>query len=159
MDQHNIISINDQASRQKSKDKRVLHQERAILLTAQDSIVKYHNYQLDRIMAPAVAAERLEMRDRVCAEKRMAAEAKKKAIEDRKAARDAEKRRFESLSADEQKAERAEKRRRNKESRDATAQIIEEYDRENINPNQIIIQDFNSSDITLELFEDDSNIF
>ena len=151
------MSISNQASRQKPKDQRVLHQERAILLTAQDSIVKYHNYQLDRIMAPIVAAERIEMRDRVRAEKRMVAEAKKKAIEDRKATKTAQKRRWKSLSRDEQKSERADKRRKNKELGDATALIIEGYDVENLNPNKFIIQDFNTSDITLDIFDDSSN--
>ena len=91
MDQKLIMSVNDQASRQKPKDQRVLPQERAILLTAQDSIAKYKNHQLDRIITPLIAAERLEMRKRVRAERIMAAEAKKKATEERKAARDAEK--------------------------------------------------------------------
>jgi hypothetical protein len=73
MGQHNIMSISNQASRQRPKDQRVLHQERAILITATYSIVKYNNYQLDRIMAPIIAAERLEMRDKVRADKGMAA--------------------------------------------------------------------------------------
>ena len=41
MDQLGIMSINNQASRELLKDQRVLHQERAILLTTKDSIEKY----------------------------------------------------------------------------------------------------------------------
>jgi hypothetical protein len=40
MDQLGIMSIKNQALRQLPKDKRVLHQERAILLIANDSIEK-----------------------------------------------------------------------------------------------------------------------
>ena len=61
------------------------------------------------------------------------------------------------MSAEEPKVERADKGRKNKELRESTAQIIEEYNRENINHNQVIIQDFNSSDITLDIFADFSN--
>ena len=61
------------------------------------------------------------------------------------------------MSAEEPKVERADKGRKNKELRESTAQIIEEYNRENINHNQVIIQDFNPSDITLDNFADFSN--
>ena len=61
------------------------------------------------------------------------------------------------MSTDEKKAESAAKRRRNKELRVREAQINEEYYRENINPNLAIIEDLNSSDITLDIFYDFSN--
>ena len=96
------------------------------------------------------------MHDKACVEMQMAVEVKIKAIEDRKAAKDIEKRRWEALSADEKKAERAAKWRRNKELRDREAQIIEECDRQNINPNLAVIEDFNSSDIEIDIFEEDS---
>ena len=68
-----------------------------------------------------------------------------------------QKRRWKSLSKDEQKSERADKRRKNKELGDATALIIEGFDGEKLNPNKFIIQDFNSSDTTLDIFDDSSN--
>ena len=61
------------------------------------------------------------------------------------------------MSAEEPKVERADKGRKNKELRESTGQIIEEYNKENINHNQVIIQDFNFSDITLDIFADFSN--
>ena len=61
------------------------------------------------------------------------------------------------MSAEEPKVERADKGGKNKELRESTGQIIEEYNKENINHNQVIIQDFNSSDITLDIFADFSN--
>ena len=100
MDQHNIMSISNQASRQKPKDQRVLHQERAIILTATYNFVKYKINRLDRIMAPMVAAERIKLRNIAHVDKQMAVEARRKAIEDRKATKTAEKRRWESLSDD-----------------------------------------------------------
>lgn len=157
MDQHNIMSISNQASRQKPKDQRVLHQEIAILLTATYSFVKYNINRLERIMAPIVAAERIELRNIAHVVKKMAAEARRKAIEDRKATKTAEKRRWKSLSKDEQKSERADKRRKNKELGDVTALIIEGYDGVKLNPNKFIIQDLNSSDTTLDIFDDSSN--
>jgi hypothetical protein len=100
MDQHNIMSISNQASRQKPKDQRVLHQERAIILTATYNFVKYKINRFDRIMAPMVAAERIKLRNIAHVDKQMAAEARRKAIEDRKATKTAEKRLWKSLSRD-----------------------------------------------------------
>ena len=157
MDQHNIMSISNQASRQKPKDQRVLHQERAIILTATYNFVKYKINRFDRIMAPMVAAERIKLRNIAHVDKQMAAEARRKAIEDRKATKTAEKRLWKSLSRDQQKSERADNRRKYKELGDATALIIEGYDGEKLNPNKLIIQDFNSSDTTLDIFDDSSN--
>ena len=100
IDQHNIMSISNQASRQKPKDQRVLHQESAILLTATYSFVKYNINRLDHIMAPIVSAERIKLRNIAHVDKKMAVEVIRKAIEDRKATKAAEKRQWKSLYDD-----------------------------------------------------------
>jgi hypothetical protein len=154
MDNERIMSINDQSNRKTPLDNRPMHQQRAILLTADDSIAKYRNYQKEREMAPIIAAAKTAERNRVRAEKKAANDAKKIESEAKAVARAAEKRRIESLTPDELKAEKAAKRRLNKERRLATAEIVEAVDRENQPPQNNIIDELASRDINLEIFDD-----
>jgi len=122
MDAKGIMSINATASRQLPKNQRVLHQERAVVLTAADSIAKYRDYQREREMAPVLAAQRQadrqrakEAREAKAAVAKVAQEAKAAELKAKKDAKAAEKRRWEGLTSDEQKAETSAKRRRTRE--------------------------------------------
>jgi hypothetical protein len=146
MDAKAILSVNDAATRKVPKDQRVLHQERAILLTAADSIAKYRNYQREREMAPVLALERAAEKQRIRLEKEAKAEAAKAMQEAKRVAKAAEKARFDSLTAEEKKAEVAAKRRQQRASKARTDIIIAEVDKENGE---------NFAEIPFEDFDDD----
>jgi hypothetical protein len=140
MDEHQIMSVNNESTRQVPKDQRNLSHERAILLTAEDSISKYRLNEYYKAFAEEAARERAEERERVRAIQTIAKQAREDERRAKKAQRDAakearmtEKRRFDALSLEEQKAERADKRRRIRAARSAAAPTIPHDNQENIN--------------------------
>jgi hypothetical protein len=155
MDAKGIMSINDTATRQLAKDQRVLHQERAILLTADDSIAKFRNYQREREMAPILAQQRAadrqrarEERETKAAETKRAQETKAIEIAARKEAKAVEKRRWDALSPEDQRAETAAKRRRTRELKAAVNAPAIPAEKENEAPlAQLEVDEQNDGDI------------
>ena len=157
MDDHHIMSVNDESKRQLPKDQRILSHERAILLTAEDSISKYRQNEYYKAFAEEAARERADERERV---KAIQDEAKRTRDNERrvkiaqrdaaKAAKMVEKRRFDALSSEEQRAERAEKRRRIQVAKSAAALTIPQDNQENI-----AIANFDDGVEISDLFDDD----
>jgi hypothetical protein len=142
MDAKGIMSINDTATRQKAKDERVIHQQRALLLTSDDSIARYREYQREKEMAPILRAVRehdrqraRDERDARAAEAKVAQNIRAAEAASKREAKEAEKRRWDALSREDQKAETAAKRRRTREAKAASAVAAVAIQQENEAPN------------------------
>jgi hypothetical protein len=75
MDEHHIMSVNNESTRQVPKVQRNVSHERVILHTAEDSISKYRQNEYYKAFAEEAARERAEERERVRALQNIAKQA------------------------------------------------------------------------------------
>ena len=96
MDAAGILSVNDEASNNRPKDDRPLHQQRSVIMNSVDCIAQYRSYVNYRTAEPARRAAAAELRE----VSRAARERKAEDVKARRELKDAEKLRRSNLTAD-----------------------------------------------------------
>lgn len=143
MDAAGIVSVNDMASNARPKDDRPLHQQRAVIMNAEDCIAKYRSYVNYRAAEPERRAVAMQQRQAA----KEVREKKAEEVKARKDLKDAEKLRRANLSAEEKKAEDKLKRAATKEAKRVAAAQVE---------GQQPIEDGQNRDVDSD---DDDNLF
>ena len=143
MDAAGILSVNDEASNARPKDDRPLHQQRSVIMNADDCVAKYRSYQNYKAAEPERRATAMQQRQAA----KEIREKKADEIKARKDIKEAEKLRRSNLTPEERRAEDKIKRAANKEAKRVAAAQNEVQELPENDPDGVIDSD------------DDDNLF